>query len=87
MWPIKKSRKEWGSLKDAVLATKEELERQRTNCLTTLQHQGDEQIKLLTKACDTLDGVRIDLATQTGYLQAASGPRRTTVNVDTTTEV
>ena len=74
MWPIKKARKEWVSLKDTTQAIQNELAQQRTNCLATLQAQGDTQINLLTKAVDTLEGVRLDLAEQTGYLRASSAP-------------
>ena len=74
MWPIRKARKEWVSLKDTTQAIQNELAQQRTNCLTTLQQQGEKQIELLSKAADTLDGVRLDLAEQTGYLRASSAP-------------
>ena len=77
LWPIKKVRKEWVSLKDTTQAIQNELAQQRTNCLTTLQQQGEKQIELLSKAADTLDGVRLDLAEQTGYLRAQGAtPRR-----------
>ena len=77
MWPIRKARKEWISLKDAVVETKRELEQQRTNCLQTLQNQGSEQITLLTKVVDTLDGLRLDTQAQTGFIQGlVASPRR-----------
>ncbi len=75
MWPFRKARKEWLSLKDTTAAIQQELVQQRTNCLHTLQCQGDTQINLLTKAADTLDGIRLDIKEQTGYLMA-SAPRR-----------
>lgn len=70
MYPFRKIHKEWSSLKEEQSAIHKELVQQRTNCLTTLQTQGEEQIKLLGKAVDVLDGVRLDLAEQTGYLKA-----------------
>lgn len=76
MWPFRKARKEWVTLKDAVASTHAELVQQRTNCLQTLQNQGETQITLLTKAVDALDGVRLDLKEQTGYLMASAMPRR-----------
>ena len=79
LWPVRKLRKEWVSLKDAVVATKQELEQQRTNCLATLQTQGDTQITLLTKMSDTLDGVRLDFAEHRSYVQGlAQNPRTRT---------
>lgn len=71
MWPFRKAHKEWTSMKHDLASVHEELVKQRTNCLTTLQEQGTEQIKLLSKTVEVLDGVRLDLAEQTGYLRAA----------------
>lgn len=50
----------------------EELTVQRTNCLQTLQEDGKTQIQLLEKVSDTLNGVRLDLKEQTGFLAAAN---------------
>lgn len=71
LWPFRKAHKEWTGMKNDLSAVHEELVRQRTNCLTTLQNQGEKQIELLTKSVAVLDGVRLDLAEQTGYLRAA----------------
>jgi hypothetical protein len=76
MWPFRKAHKEWIALKGDIAATHKELVQQRTNCLNTLQNQGDKQIELLGKTVAALDGVRLELATQTGYLQAAALPVR-----------
>lgn len=78
MWPFRKAHKEWTSLKENIEATHKELVQQRTNCLVTLQSQGATQIELLGKTVAALDGVRLDLAEQTGYLRApmAIPPRR-----------
>ncbi len=71
LWPVRKARKEWIALKDKQDAIHAELVQQRTNCLTTLQSQGVTQIELLGKTVAALDGVRLDLREQTGYLKAA----------------
>ena len=78
MFPFRKAKAEFVAIKTAVLETKKELEQQRTNCLTRLQSQGDEQIKLLGKMADTLDGVRVDFKEHTGFIQGlVQSPRRT----------
>jgi hypothetical protein len=76
MWPARKVKKEWSELKKGIETANEELTQQRTNCLSTLQRQGETQIALLGKMASTLDGVRIDLAEQTGYLRASVTPVR-----------
>lgn len=78
MWPFRIARKEWTTLKDNIEATHKELTQQRTNCLSTLQSQGATQIELLTKTVAALDGMKLELAEQTGYLKAslAIPPRR-----------
>ena len=78
MFPVRKARAEWISLKETTAKIHEELSQQRTNCLTRLQSQGDEQIKLLGKMADTLDGVRVDFKEHTGFIQGlVQSPRRT----------
>jgi len=77
MWPYKNIKAAYNELHSAVKATHAELVLQRENCLSTIQTQGSEQVKILGKVADTLDGVRLDLAEQTGYLRAGAGtPRR-----------
>jgi hypothetical protein len=79
MWPLHKAKKEWSALKEEQSSIHKELVQQRTNCLSTLQSQGDTQIELLGKTVAALDGVRLDLATQTGYMAAQANkevPRR-----------
>ena len=71
LWPFRKARKEWGTLRTEQASIHAELVQQRTNCLATLQAQGVQQIELLGKTVAALDGVRLDLAEQTGYLKAA----------------
>lgn len=70
LWPFRKARKEWIALKSEQALIHQELVQQRTNCLTTLQQQGVQQIELLGKTVAALDGVRLDLAEQTGFLRA-----------------
>lgn len=78
LWPFRKARKEWLGLTGKLEAVHTELATQRQNCLSTLQSQGESQIELLGKTVAALDGVRLDLAEQTGCLRAmtAQPPRR-----------
>ena len=71
MYPFRKAKKEWDELKSKIESAHTELVQQRTNCLTTLQDQGAQQIELLSKSVEILDGVRLDLAEQTGYIKAS----------------
>jgi hypothetical protein len=70
MWPFRSIRKEWRTLKDSVAETHAELVTQRTNCLTTLQNQGDRQIELLGKAVETLGNIHTSQAAMSGFMQA-----------------
>ena len=60
MWPFKRVvaayRETQGTLKDIT----KELTEQRSNCLNTLQTQGDRQIDLLSKAVDVLGEMHTD---------------------------
>jgi hypothetical protein len=77
MFPFRKAKAEFLSIKAAVLETKQELEQQRTNCLSTISQQGATQIQLLGKVADTLEGVRLDLKEQTGFIQGLTlSPRK-----------
>lgn len=73
MWPLRKARKEWIILKQEQASIHSELVQQRTNCLTTLQHQGDAQITLLGKMAGTLENIALSQAEMTGYCKANSG--------------
>jgi hypothetical protein len=75
VWPFKVVKREWNAAKETLAETKAELELQRTNHLTHIEEYGKTQIELLGKVADTLDGVRLDLREQTGYLAASSAPR------------
>lgn len=70
LWPFRAARKEWKSLKENTAAIHEELIHQRSNHLEHIQANGEQQITLLTKVADLLDGVRLDLKEQTGYIKA-----------------
>ena len=76
MWPIKRASKEWKALKEEQASIHTELVRQRENCLSTLQAQGATMIELQSKTVGILEGVRLDLAEQTGYLRAGFTPLR-----------
>ena len=78
LWPLRSARKEWKTLKAEQASIHAELVTQRTNCLASLQRQGDTQIELLGKTVAALDGARLDLAEQTGCLRAMTAqPPRT----------
>lgn len=73
MWPFRAARKEWKIMKEEQASIHKELVTQRTNCLTTLQQQGDRQIELLGKVSDTLTGMALSQAEMTGYCKANTG--------------
>ena len=77
MYPFRRARKEWSALKAEQSKIHDELVTQRTNCLHSIQLQGATQIELLGKTVAALDGIRLDLADQTGFLRAmtAQPPR------------
>jgi hypothetical protein len=69
MWPVRKTKKEWSKLTTKLDAVHMELVTQRSNCLATLQVQGDTQIELLGKTVAVLDGLRLDTREQTTMLR------------------
>lgn len=75
MYPIRsavrKIKTEWATLKDGVESAKAELVHQRTNCLTTLQGQGEEQIKILGKCASTLEAIHLDQKETLGLIRGA----------------
>jgi hypothetical protein len=73
LWPFRKMKAEWTEMKKDQALIHTELVQQRTNCLTTLQTQGDRQIELLGKVVETLGDIRIGQAEMTGYCKANSG--------------
>jgi hypothetical protein len=52
---------------------RDELATQRTNCLKTLQDQGERQIELLEKVNETLDDIHTSQAEMSGYLKGQKG--------------
>lgn len=67
---IKKANEILDSFDSKLLGIQEELSTQRTNCLTTLQNQGTEQVKLLEKVAGTLEAIHISQAEMSGYIKA-----------------
>ena len=76
LWPFRKARKEWAALKEEQSSIHAELVQQRTNHLTHIEEYGKQQIALLTKACEVLDGVRLDLREQTVILRMSTPHKR-----------
>jgi hypothetical protein len=68
MWPIRKIKEGAKALKTQLDTMQSELVTQRTNCLTTLQNQGERQIELLEKTVDTLEAMHLDQRTLLGKL-------------------
>lgn len=70
MWPFRRMKKEWVALKEEQSLIHEELVKQRTNCLTTLQSQGDRQIELLGDMSKSLNAIALSQAEMTGFCKA-----------------
>ena len=70
LWPIRKAKAEWKGLKEQINSAQSELVQQRTNCLATLQEQGEKQIELLSKAANTLDAIHLGQVEMSGYIKA-----------------
>lgn len=68
-WPFRKAKESWTALTKQLEDVHTELSTQRSNCLTTLQKQGDEQIKLLGKMADTLSDIHLDQKETLGHLR------------------
>lgn len=69
LWPFRRARKEISEFKSQQEAIYSELVQQRENHLTHIEDYGKQQTELLTKACEVLDGVRLDLREQTVILR------------------
>ena len=73
MFPIrsvlKSARAEWRDVTEKIASVERELNVQRTNCLTTLQRQGQAQIDLLEKANSTLEAMHLSQVEMSGYLK------------------
>jgi hypothetical protein len=68
---FKNVRNEWRAATAKLAGVEKELNIQRTNCLTTLQHQGQSQIDLLEKATNTLEAIHLSQVEMSGYLKAS----------------
>jgi len=60
MWPFKRVVAAYRETKTKLEEISTELAVQRVNCLTTLQDQGEAQVKLLTEAVGTLRDMHSD---------------------------
>ena len=73
VFPVKtfldKAKKVLGSFEEKLDKLQTELSTQRTNCLTTLQEQGKDQIKVLEKMSGTLDSMHQSQAEMSGYFK------------------
>jgi DNA mismatch repair ATPase MutS len=69
MYPIRAIKKEWANLNKKIEAAQEELVHQRTNCLSTLQAQGEKQVTALDKIADTLSLMHLDQKETLGMLR------------------
>ena len=58
--PFRQAKAKWDAMTTKLDAVHVELTTQRSNCLTTLQSQGTDQIELLTKAVNVLGDIRLD---------------------------
>lgn len=68
---FKNARDEWRSATAKLAGVEKELNIQRTNCLTTLQNQGQAQVDLLEKANSTLEAMHLSQVEMSGYLKAS----------------
>ncbi len=69
LFPLKAAYRDWMKQTERLDSIKSELEVQRTNCLATLQRQGERQIASIDKAVDTLNEIRIGQAELNGVLK------------------
>jgi hypothetical protein len=59
-YPFRQAKAKWEAMTAKLNDVHAELTLQRSNCLTTLQTQGDKQIECLEKVADTLGDIRLD---------------------------
>jgi hypothetical protein len=69
VWPFKTIKRKVEDFTIELKAVQTELVTQRTNCLTTIQNQGAEQIKLLNRVADTLDKTHETQMSMSGFIQ------------------
>jgi hypothetical protein len=74
MFPVrtffKKIKDSWDGVVSKLNEVYEEMTTQRTNCLTTLQTQGADQVKALQEMSKTLSDMHLDQKELTGFLKA-----------------
>ncbi len=71
MYPFKKAKKEWASLKQSIADAQTELVQQRTNHLSHIEADGNKQVELLGKVVDTLEAIHLGQAEMSGYIKAS----------------
>jgi metal-dependent amidase/aminoacylase/carboxypeptidase family protein len=59
-YPFRQAKAKWEAMTGKLDAVHQELTLQRSNCLTTLQAQGTEQVNLLKKTVEVLGEIRMD---------------------------
>jgi hypothetical protein len=69
MWPFKAIKRKGEEITKELKAVQAELTTQRTNCLNTLQSQGEKQISLLERMADTLDKTHETQMSMSGFIQ------------------
>ena len=69
-YPFRKAKEEWFALTSKLDGVRNELEHQRSNCLTTLQSQGNKQIEVLEKAVEALSDIKLDNREVLTYLRS-----------------
>ena len=79
LWPFMKIKSEWKTMKEEQGKIHSELVQQRENHLTHIEQYGKTQTELLSKMCDVLGGVRLDLREQTVILRMPCPRVRTRV--------
>ena len=60
VYPFKSAKKKWEGMISKLDEVHSELKAQRTNCLSTLQNQGDKQIELLRDTVKVLNDMHLD---------------------------
>jgi hypothetical protein len=68
LWPFRAIKSKIEEYTKQVKSVQTELVTQRTNCLATLQRQGEEQIELLKKVSSTLSDMHLDQRSMMGKL-------------------
>lgn len=60
VWPIKRAKKEWISLREQIGGVAQELSVQRNNCLKTIQEHSSNQVELQKKTNEILEEIKLD---------------------------